>query len=108
MDNSQVKIQGPLTICEVKSRAIIQNRFAATRYNALHCHDNTMLETLYTTMTSAIQRRQNCNHLAYMHYHDICDTTMPKQCYGNPDNVYAMMTFVVLRQQIAFMANRLA
>jgi len=43
-----------------------------------------------------------------MHYHDICDITMPKQCYGNPDNVYAMMITVVLRQQIAFMDKLLS
>ena len=35
--NSQVKIQGALTIGEVMSRAIIRNYFAATRYNVLHC-----------------------------------------------------------------------
>jgi len=40
-----------------------------------------------------------------MHNHDI---TMPKQCYGNPDNVYAMMTTVVLRHQIAFMDKSLS
>jgi len=40
--NSQVKIQGPLTICEVMSRAIIRNYFASARHNVLHCHDNAM------------------------------------------------------------------